>query len=311
MNILVTGSEGFLGRHLCAALQAAGHTVAGVDLPGTGAPLQVDLTEHGLNVGPYDHVVHLAGLTGRRACAYEPTQAVATNVGASWRVARACARAGVPLLYASSSEVYGYTYDTNAGPLTEAAAPRPASLYGWTKLWGEQAVAACGPPLATIARLSMPYGPGHPPGPGRAAITNWLWSAQRGYPLVVHPGARSWCYIADTVEALRRIIEQRPLIELGRVRRHGNARDGQPWIVHVGRDDQLTENFDVAALALELASSASEIKREARPGDIAGVKQLSMTTLRLLTGWQPQVPLRDGMQSTLGWLRNQEEVGKL
>jgi nucleoside-diphosphate-sugar epimerase len=135
-------------------------------------------------------------------------------------------------------------------------------------------------------RFSMPYGPGHPPGYGRAAITNFIWNAMERQPITVHRGSeRSWCWIGDTVRGARLVLE---------------SGLGGAW--NVGRDDIPTPMVEVAELACELAGAPRDLVVEIDPPtQQTVVKRLAADKLRTL-GWQPEVELEEGMRRTLEWL---------
>jgi nucleoside-diphosphate-sugar epimerase len=202
-----------------------------------------------------------------------PSLTIENNVALTGSVARLCAIHGARMIYASSSEVY-----------------QPHNIYGWTKLWGEQIARYYLHSDVTCARISMPYGPGHPPGEGRAALTNFLWLALLGRPLRVHRGAmRSWCWIGDTCRALVKLLDEPPRVTT----------------INIGRDDDLRPISAVAQLAVELTNSSSKILEFDLPPGFTPVKNLPCGKLRSL-GWTPEIELRTGMEITRDWLASLE-----
>lgn len=280
MKVLITGAGGFIGTHLTTTLQDAGHEVLATDL--ADADLRYKIPLH-FELAP-DVCVHLAAKVGRLFGEQDLLNTISTNAGATARVAQTCGELGIPLVYASTSEVYGdqgmlACYE--GGPLS-----LPHNIYGLSKFWGEQACELYAPRELKILRLSMPYGPGHPPGTGRAAITNMLWQAMKQKPIPTHRGAeRSWCWVGDTCEAIRLIIET-----------------GRGGIYNVGRDDAAVSMRRVAELACELTGSTPELIEDIdAPERQTVVKRLATEKIRAL-GWEPQVELREGMVRTLDWL---------
>lgn len=283
MKVLITGARGFMGRYLVDDLVAAGHDVTGVgraeiDLVGGDVDALLDRTRP-------DTVVHLAARVGRLPGEDDPARTIAQNAIATTRVAKACARAGARLAYASSSEIYGDHGDEIA---TEETLPRlPHNMYGLSKRWGEEAAALYAPQGLSILRITMTYGPGLLPGRQASAVTNMLASALRRTPIGVHHGAtRSWCWVGDTAAAIRTLLEAHA--------------DG---IWNVGRDDDEEPIRVTAERACALAGAPLELIEEvAAPPAQTVVKRLSTRKLAA-TGWLPATTLEDGMARTLAWLR--------
>ena len=283
MKVLITGAGGFIGNHLTTTLNDAGHEVIGTDLD--DADLRYEIPLH-FDLAP-DVCVHLAARVGRLFGEQDLQNTISTNAGASVMVARDCGERGIPLVYASTSEVYGDQGNTLCSE--DSPLRLPHNLYGLSKLWGEQACQLYAPESLTILRISMPYGPGHPPGRGRAAITNMLWQAMKQQSIPTHRGAeRSWCWIGDTCEAIRLIIEKT----------NGGT-------FNVGRDDAAVTMRRVAEIACELTGATYELIEDIDPPEMQTVvKRLATSRVRSL-GWQPQVELREGMVRTLDWLHRE------
>lgn len=304
MKLLVTGADGFVGRWLVDELEQHGHDVHGLPGPQHG----VDLCRAGeadqlvRDFAP-ELVVHLAARVGRAFGEDAPMQTVIDNAGMTVHVAKACGAHGVRLAYASSSEVYGDTWGVgwvadDRRPLASDVLPH--NVYGLTKRWGEEACRVY-VDEPTILRLSMPYGPGHPPGYGRAALTNFVWAAMRRRPLEVHADAeRAWCWIGDTVRAIRYVLEH----DYGRVRGEVAGRPGEAW--NIGRSDNATSMHRVAWLACKQAGlSEEEIRKLVRVVDAPErqtvVKRLSTAKLASL-GWRPTVELEEGVAAVHAYL---------
>lgn len=294
MKVLITGSAGFIGTHLSNELRLHGHEVFGVDIA-NGEGLDMRLPENiwpALRQGPPDVVIHLAAKIGRLFGEDNLTETIADNAAMTAEIAKDCGERGIRLVYASTSEVYGDCGDMTAmeddrWPGAYVGDNLPHNIYGLSKRWGEEACRLYAPNGLQILRLSMPYGPGLPAGRGRAAIVNMLYQASHGQPIPVHRGAeRSWCWVGDTVRGIRMVLE--------------SGREGA-W--NIGRDDNPTTMHRVAEIACELTGApTSLIETVDAPARQTVVKRLSTAKLRSL-GWEPEVELREGMETTLEWVK--------
>lgn len=156
MRILITGGKGMLGRTLVRHWQNV-HTLAVADLPET------DLTHPEQVAAAFDAfrpeaVVHCAAMTNVDACEGDPVRAFLLNETATAHVADACAAHGARLFAISTD----YVFSGDApGDRTEADPVAPKTVYGASKLAGEEAVRArC--PNHVIARIAWLYGVGGP-----------------------------------------------------------------------------------------------------------------------------------------------------
>ncbi len=129
-SVGVTGARGVLGRRIVEALAASGVRVT--PFPGdvrNVAEIEPWLREHEL-----DTVIHSAAIVPVRVVATDPGTAVAVNAGGTANLAAACAAGGSQLVYISTAHVYA----PSSGVLDESARVAPVSLYGLTKLQGEE-----------------------------------------------------------------------------------------------------------------------------------------------------------------------------
>jgi dTDP-glucose 4,6-dehydratase len=307
VRVVVTGSAGFIGSHLCRELEDRGHEVHRHDVASGGVAQDLlvcpkHFAERIAWLKP-DVVVHLAAKVGRLFGEDDVAKTIADNALMTTIVARACGDTGVRLAYASTSEVYGdrgdvvavedelYSYEglDADGEWYWLGGSLPHNLYGLSKRWGEEACRLYAPDRLTTWRISMPYGPGLPAGRGRAAICNFLDQAARGVSIPVHAGAeRSWCWIGDTVRALALTLERT---------------DGGAW--NVGRDDDARPMSNVAKLACDVVGAdPGLIYLIPAPLRQTVVKRLSTEKIRTL-GWTPEVDLEEGIERLWAWLSPQ------
>jgi GDP-L-fucose synthase len=301
MKVLVTGARGFIGSYLTPELRAAGCHVVAVDRE-EGDLARPQLFDWMLAAHRPDMVVHLAAKYGRLKGEVDPAFTVEQNALVTTRVAKACGEHRVRLVYVSSSEVYGdcdeavcledigavWMYpnewpNESDQPQVGVGWAEPHNMYGLSKLWGEQAAKLYAPEGLLILRLNMPYGPGQEGGWGACALIRILEQARDRTPIPVHRGAeRSWCYITDTIRAMRLVIER-----------------SEGGVFNVGRDDNPVPIRQVAELACALMGAPYSLIREVDPPPMQTVvKRLSAEKIRAL-GWEPRVSLRDGMARTL------------
>ena len=288
--ILITGSEGLIGRALRAALEARGAEVVGLDLLGTGR-------EHGDvrslrrvrdAVDGCDGVVHLAAVSRVLWGEHDPEGCRSTNVGGLRNVLQALdERKRQPwLLFASSREVYG---QPRRLPATEDTPLRPVNIYGRSKVEGERLVddgRSRGARAATV-RLSNVYGRARDH--ADRVIPAFLRAAISGAPLRVD-GARctfDFTHIDDTIRGMVAKGQGLPPVHLV-----------------TGRPTTLGE---LAALVVALAGGKASItEAPPRSFDVARFCG-SPERARKLLGWTPRVDLRDGLERLLQDLRT--EIG--
>ena len=298
VKALITGDAGFIGRHLSLKLENHGYEVEGHDWP------DGDLTRPGvfsthLDACEPDLVIHLAAQVGRLFGEQDLTHTIQSNVTMTALLARACGERGVPVLYASSSEVYGDRGIYNCHEAGDCMLP--SNLYGLSKRVGEEVLQLYAPDGLRIVRLSMPAGPGAPPGVGRRALDTFLWQAHHRMPLTVHRGAeRSWCHVADTVAGIRLVLES-GLRDYRHNRGHG--------IFNVGRDDKPVSMEALARMCCDIADAPYDLIEVVDPPKAQTVvKRLSTAKLRRL-GWWPARELPEILADTYEWIQHFDADG--
>ncbi len=136
MRCLVTGAAGLLGTELVAFLRHQNQEVHGWDLPKHDVTDVNRFINDAHSLGP-EVIFHLAAWTDVDACEKDKAKAVAVNFQGTWTVALAAAELGCKIVYLSTD----YVFDGSARrPYREKDKPNPLSVYGRTKLAGEQAV---------------------------------------------------------------------------------------------------------------------------------------------------------------------------
>lgn len=137
---------------------------------------------------------------------------------------------------------------------------------------------------ATILRFHYPYGPQQ----RRGAIPTMLRQAAAREPVVAYRGwARSFCFVGDTASAVAILVAR-----------------GERGEWDIGRDDDLRPLEEVAGLACAAAGADESLVEIADPPDGYAPLIESLDTGRLRSlGWRPEVPLEDGIRTTLEWLQ--------
>ncbi len=300
MRYVVTGAAGFIGSHLSEELLARGHEVVGVDSftdyyarsrkQRNAAAL--DVLEADLAVAPLepilagvDGVFHLAGQPGVRASWGDGFQLyLGRNVRATQRLFEVAAAAGVRVVFASSSSVYG---DAENYPTPEDVVPQPISPYGITKLACEHLAVAIDRAhgLEAVAlRYFTVYGPRQRPDMAFTAMLEALARGERFRLFGDGSAARSFTYVADAVAATIAAMSR--------------GRAGE--IYNVGGGEEATMN-EAIALVEEVSGRTLDVERiQAAAGDVKRTKaDVSKAAAEL--GWVSETPLRDGLAAQWEW----------
>ena len=312
MRVLITGAAGFVGSHLADRFLAEGHEVVGVDNLLTGQArnlahlnheprfefLEQDVVQGIAVAGRVDGVLHLA------SCAspvdYYAYPIATLDVGSTGtRHALELARAhGARFLLASTSEVYG---DPHVHPQPESYwghvnSVGPRSCYDESKRFAEALTMAYHRSHGVdtrIVRIFNTYGPRMRPNDGRV-VSNFIVQALRGEALTLYGDGsqtRSFCYVADQVEGLYRLLLR------------GRAADSADP-TNIGNPDEFTMR-ELAELVLELTApiTGARVPLTFRPlpADDPRQRRPDITRARRTLGWVPTVPLVEGLRRTIAY----------
>lgn len=241
---LITGGAGFVGRHLAAQLRAEGAEVRVLDdlsagqsapqsVPGFGFRNGTVLDERLVaeEVERADFVYHLAAVVGVDRVLREPLRAASVNGRGTEHVVDACARYRVPMLYTSSSEVYGPDPRGVCQETDEIVCGSPTDArggYAFSKAQGEWRVLAQRETTgleAIVVRLFNTVGPGQQ-SRGGMVLPRFVRAALRGEPLTVHGDGRQVRCFADVREVARALVELPACEEAyGRILNVGSTRE--------------------------------------------------------------------------------------
>ncbi|TQM57901.1 dTDP-glucose 4,6-dehydratase [Humibacillus xanthopallidus] len=304
----MTGGAGFLGGWLCRALLDDGWQVLAVDNFLTGSPsvvkdlephpdfafLEADVTEVLDVPGEVGLVMHLASPASPVHYGSLPLETMLVGSQGTMHALDLAQREGARFVLASTSEVYGdplvhpqpETYWGNVNPVG------PRSVYDEAKRYAESLTTAYRTSRGVdtaIARIFNTYGPGMRVDDGRM-IPAFMMQALRGEPIqVAGDGSqtRSLCYVTDTARGLCALADSS----------HAGP-------VNLGGQQELTV-LQVAEAVRRLTGSASTIEFVELPVDDPKVRRPDITRARELLGWQPVVPLEEGLRCALEWFESQ------
>jgi UDP-glucuronate 4-epimerase len=293
MRYVVTGAAGFIGSQLAEALVASGHEVVGVDCftdyydPAEKEQnahgldvLRADLAEEELDLAGVDGVFHLAGQPGVRSFGDIFPLYLRRNVLATQRVLETASAAGVRVVFASSSSIYG---DAEAYPTSEDAAPRPVSPYGITKLACEHLVRAYGLD-AVVLRYFTVYGPRQRPDMFLRRVCEALLAGS-AFEIYGSGGqSRSFTDVSDAVAATIAAMERAPA--------------GAIYNVGGGEEASVLEAI---ALLERVSGGSLDVRHvgEAK-GDVRRTKA-DVSRIGRELGWRPQTTLADGLARMWSW----------
>ena len=303
---LVTGGAGFLGSHLCERLLREGHRVICVDNLITGNTRNIEhlrddpkftLIEHDVTVPfqidePVDNVLNFASPASPIDYLELPIQTLKVGSLGTHNTLGLAKHKGARYLLASTSEVYGdplvhpqpESYWGNVNPVG------PRGVYDEAKRFGEAMVMAYhrAHGLDTrIVRIFNTYGPRMRPRDGRV-VPAFIHQAMANEPLTVFGDGtqtRSFCYVDDLVEGIWRLL---------------NGDTNEP--VNIGNPTEMTI-LEFAEAVLELTGSSSEILFKTLPTDDPKIRQPDIGLARSVLGWEPSVPLAEGLRTTIDYFR--------
>jgi len=297
MRYLVTGAAGFIGSQLAEALVAGGHDVVGIDSftdyydveekarnAGGLDVHRIDLADEPLELTGVDGVFHLAGQPGVRSFGEAFPLYVRRNVMATQKVFEACAEAGIRVVFASSSSVYG---DAETYPTPEDVIPRPLSPYGITKLACEELAYAYGRSFgldAVALRYFTVYGPRQRPDMFFRRVCERLLDGGTFEIYGTGEQTRSFTYVDDVIAATCSAMETAP--------------SSTTYNVGGGQEASMLGAIDV----LEQVSGRALAVRHVgvAQGDMARTNA-DISRIREQLGWEPRTSLRDGLQAEWSW----------
>jgi len=311
-RILVTGGAGFLGSHLCEKLLAQGHEVISVDNYFTGRKRNIyhllqnprfEAVRHDVTFPLYlevDKIYNLACPASPVHYQFDPVQTTKTSVHGAINMLGLAKRVKARILQASTSEVYG---DPAIHPQTE-------DYWGNVNPIGPRACYDEGKRCAEtlffdyyrqfrlpirVVRIFNTYGPRMHPNDGRV-VSNFIVQALKGEPITIYGDGsqtRSFCFMDDLLEAMVRYMDL----------------DGDvPGPVNIGNPGEFTM-LELAEMVIRLTGSSSRIEHRPLPADDPKQRRPDISKAKSLLGWEPKVPLEEGLTHTIAYFRKLLEDG--
>jgi UDP-glucuronate decarboxylase len=305
-RILVTGGAGFLGSHLCERLLAAGDEVLCVDNFFTGTRGNVhhlldhprfELMRHDVTFPLYvevDQIYNLACPASPIFYQMDPVQTTKTSVLGAINMLGLAKRLKIPMLQASTSEVYGdpevhpqrEDYWGHVNPIGLRACYDEGKRCAETLVFDyvrQHAVAG------KVMRIFNTYGPRMKANDGRV-VSNFIVQALQGEDITIYGDGtqtRSFCYVDDLIDGMIALM-QTPAGE------HGP--------INIGNPNEFTM-LELAELVIEMTGARSKIVHMPLPSDDPKQRQPDIRLARERLGWEPHVQLREGLERTVGYFR--------
>lgn len=308
MRILITGGAGFVGSHLSERLLGAGHEVIAVDNFYTGSKNNVahlrenprfEIIRHDVTWPLYvevDAIYNLASPASPIHYQHDPVQTTKTNVVGAINMLGLAKRLGVPILQASTSEVYG----------DPEVHPQPEAYWGKVNPIGPRACYDEAKRVAEtlffdyhrqhdlkirVARIFNTYGPRMAADDGRV-VSNFIVQALRGEPITIYGDGtqtRSFCYVDDLVSGLIALMDNK---------------SSETGPVNLGNPGEFTMS-ELATLVLEMTGSKSSLEHRDLPQDDPKQRQPDISKAKEVLNWEPAVALKDGLARTIEYFDGQ------
>ena len=305
-RILVTGGAGFLGSHLCERLLAEGEEVLCLDNFFTGSKDNIrhllgnqhfECIRHDIINPIYmevDQIYNLACPASPVHYQVNPIKTIKTSVMGAINTLGLAKRVKARILQASTSEVYG---DPEVDPQLESYWGRVNPI-GIRSCYDEgKRAAEClmmdyhrqNHVDVKIVRIFNTYGPRMAVCDGRV-VSNFIVQALKGEDITVYGDGsqtRSFCYVDDLVEGLIRMM---------------NSAQGFTGPVNIGTPVEFTI-MELARTLIGMTGSTSRIVFRELPQDDPAQRRPDITLAREELGWEPLVPLADGLERTIAYFR--------
>jgi UDP-glucuronate decarboxylase len=306
MRILVTGGAGFLGSHLCDELIACGHEVVVADNLYTGSKANIshllsnpnfEFIRHDVTFPLYlevDAIYNLACPASPMHYQRHPVQTIKTSVVGAVNMLGLAKRLNIPILQASTSEVYGdpkvsrqsEDYWGNVNPIgiracyDEGKRAAETLFFDYARQYGVK---------VKVIRIFNTYGPRMHQNDGRV-VSNFIVQALQGRDITIYGEGlqtRSFCYVSDLIQGMTLMMSGNKSIQ-------GPINLGNP------------REFTIKSLAekiIEMTGSKSKLVFQDLPSDDPKQRRPDISKAQNLLNWTPQIEIEEGLMKTIEYFK--------
>jgi len=306
MRILVTGGAGFLGSHLCDELIVSGHEVVVADNLYTGSKANIahllsnpnfEFIRHDVTFPLYlevDAIYNLACPASPIHYQRHPVQTIKTSVVGAVNMLGLAKRLNIPILQASTSEVYGdpkvspqsEDYWGNVNPIgiracyDEGKRAAETLFFDYARQYGVK---------VKVIRIFNTYGPRMHQNDGRV-VSNFIVQALQGKDITIYGEGlqtRSFCYVSDLIQGMTLMMSSNKSLQ-------GPINLGNP------------REFTIKSLAekiIEMTGSKSKLVFQDLPSDDPKQRRPDISKAQNLLYWTPQIEIEEGLMKTVEYFK--------
>jgi len=306
MKIILTGAAGFLGSHISDKLIDAGHSVIGLDDLSTGSLQNLEHLLENPKFNFFEHdvrepiqikgdaILNFACPASPIHYQADPVRTIETNFLGIINMLHLAKKLGIPLVQASTSEVYGdptispqpESYWGNVNPIgirscyDEGKRAAETLCFDYRRQYGVE---------ARVIRIFNTYGPRMAVGDGRV-VSNFIVQAISGQDLTVYgegKQTRSFCFATDLVDGIYKMLTSTKLIDAP---------------INLGNPREFTM-LELAETVIKLTGSSSSIVHKELPQDDPQQRKPDISRAKEVLGWEPTIELEEGVQRTIEYFR--------